>query len=115
MLSRWSNASNSFFSSVSFSMYVRITSTSARPSFSIRAVSLLKRSRTFVAASSLALVSSTTFSIRSTVSSPRAASFMPSFSLPIWTSMFQTISFRRFASTTARSIECFWPSSALAF
>ena len=61
-----------------------------------------------------ALVSCASFSMRPIVSSALAACFMPSFSLPICTSIAQTISFTRFAWTTACSTDCCWLSSALA-
>ena len=52
--------------------------------------------------------------MRPIVSSAFAACFMPSLSLPIWTSIDQTISLTRLASTTACSTACCWLSSALA-
>jgi hypothetical protein len=60
-----------------------------------------------VPVSSCAPTSRASFSTRSIISSVRAACRDPSFNLLIWTSMFQTISFNRFASTTACSTVCF--------
>ena len=60
------------------------------------------------------VVSSASFSMRPIVSSAFAACFMPSFNLPIWTSIAQTISLTRFAWTTACSTACCWLSSAFA-
>ena len=54
------------------------------------------------------------FSMRPIVSSAFAACFMPSLSLPICTSIAQTISLTRLAWTTACSTACCWLSSALA-
>ena len=64
-------------------------------------------SRTLVAASSCALTSPKIFSARSTSSSVRVACCPASFSLLIWISMFQIISFKRVDSRTARSTVCF--------
>ena len=80
----------------------------------MRADSRTNSSRAALAAASSCAVPRATSSMRATVSSACWICSRPCVSRAICASMFHTISFRRVASTTARSTVCFWVSSALA-
>ena len=114
-LSRSSKASSSFCLTVRRSKQPRTKSVSSSFPCSSLLSSRVKDSFVWVAWSSRATVSFVSTSIRFTISSTCVVCCAPSLSLATWTSMFQTISLRRFASTTACSTVCFCCSSTLTF